>query len=89
MTLWVLDTDSLSSLERGNSKIQELQSQVNAGGNFGYSQSPRLRESPRFTDGRSVISRIFNSPADRESSIAISVQTLLLELFARENYRCQ
>ncbi|WP_295618730.1 type II toxin-antitoxin system VapC family toxin [Chamaesiphon sp. GL140_3_metabinner_50] len=30
MTLWVLDTDSLSLLERGNPKIQERLSQVNA-----------------------------------------------------------
>jgi tRNA(fMet)-specific endonuclease VapC len=30
MTLWVLDTDSLSLLERGNSKIQERLRQVNA-----------------------------------------------------------
>jgi tRNA(fMet)-specific endonuclease VapC len=29
MTLWVLDTDSLSLLERGNTKIQERLSQVN------------------------------------------------------------
>ena len=30
MTLWVLDTDSLSLLERGNPKIQERLSQINA-----------------------------------------------------------
>jgi tRNA(fMet)-specific endonuclease VapC len=30
MTLWVLDTDSLSLLERGNPKIQERLRQVNA-----------------------------------------------------------
>ncbi len=30
MTLWVLDTDSLSLLERGNLKIQERLSKVNA-----------------------------------------------------------
>jgi hypothetical protein len=30
MTLWVLDTDSLSLLERGNTKIQERLRQVNA-----------------------------------------------------------
>jgi tRNA(fMet)-specific endonuclease VapC len=29
MTLWVLDTDSLSLLERGNVKIQERIRQVN------------------------------------------------------------
>ncbi len=29
MTLWVLDTDSLSLLERGNPKIQERLRQVN------------------------------------------------------------
>jgi hypothetical protein len=30
MTLWVIDTDSLSLLERGNPKIQERLCQVNA-----------------------------------------------------------
>ena len=30
MTLWVLDTDSLSLLERGNLKIQERLRQINA-----------------------------------------------------------
>jgi tRNA(fMet)-specific endonuclease VapC len=30
MTLWVIDTDSLSLLERGNPKIQERLRQVNA-----------------------------------------------------------